>query len=138
MMGLAAPSACLSEGIPWRAHMCMAGGGAAGVCPERARWIRHACMRVCGGVGAHRTPLNPQGVSFRYSTSGYFWVFRGCRRAAEAKLRQLALRMNRSTLLAERRSRFLQAIRQTYNDFFHDYFINSSQIFRLRVRGGCH
>ena len=44
--------------------------------------------------------------------------------------------MNRSTLLAERRSRFLQAIRQTYNDFFHDYFINSGQIFRLRVRRG--
>ena len=53
---------------------------------------------------------------------------------AEAKLRQLALRMNRSTLLAERRSRFLQAIRQTYNDFFHDYFVNSGQIFLLRVR----
>ena len=49
-------------------------------------------------------------------------------------MHQLALRMNRSALLAERRSRFLLAIRQTYNDFFHDYYLDSSQVFSLRVR----
>jgi hypothetical protein len=53
---------------------------------------------------------------------------------AEAKVRELAMRMNRNALLAERRSRFLLAIRQTYSDFFHDYFIDSSQVFSLRVR----
>lgn len=41
--------------------------------------------------------------------------------------------MNRNGLLAEKRSRLLLAIRQTYNDFFHDYFISSDQVFRLRV-----
>ena len=45
------------------------------------------------------------------------------------------MRMNRNALLAERRSRLLLAIRQTYSDFFQDYFIDSSQVFRLRVRG---
>ncbi|KAK9908624.1 hypothetical protein WJX75_000582 [Coccomyxa subellipsoidea] len=50
----------------------------------------------------------------------------------EAKLHALALRMNRNGLLAEKRSRLLLAIRQTYNDFFHDYFISSDQVFRLR------
>ena len=49
-------------------------------------------------------------------------------------MRQLALRMNRNALLAEKRSRLLQAIRQTYNDFFHDYFISGDLCFRLRVR----
>lgn len=52
---------------------------------------------------------------------------------AEAKLRALALRMNRNALLAEKRSRLLLAIRQTYNDFFHDYFITSNQVFVLRA-----
>ena len=52
---------------------------------------------------------------------------------AEEKVHQLALRMNRSALLAEKRSRLLQAIRQTYNDFFHDYFITDDHVFRLRV-----
>ena len=41
--------------------------------------------------------------------------------------------MNRSALLAEKRSRLLQAIRQTYNDFFHDYFITDDHVFQLRV-----
>jgi len=41
--------------------------------------------------------------------------------------------MNRNALLAEKRSRLLLAIRQTYNDFFHDYFITSNQVFVLRV-----
>ncbi|CAL8460804.1 g335 [Coccomyxa elongata] len=50
----------------------------------------------------------------------------------EAKLHALALRMNRNGLLAEKRSRLLLAIRQTYNDFFHDYFISSDQVFKLR------
>ena len=54
--------------------------------------------------------------------------------AAEAKVRELAMRMNRNALLAERRQRFLLAIRQTYADFFHDYFLDSAQVFRLRVR----
>ncbi len=36
--------------------------------------------------------------------------------------------------MKEKRSRLLQAIRQTYNDFFHDYFITSDQVFTLRVR----
>ncbi len=49
-------------------------------------------------------------------------------------MHQLALRMNRNALLAEKRSRLLQAIRQTYNDFFHDYFISGDLCFRLRVR----
>ena len=48
-------------------------------------------------------------------------------------MHQLALRMNRSALLAEKRSRLLQAIRQTYNDFFHDYFITDDHVFQLRV-----
>lgn len=52
---------------------------------------------------------------------------------AEEKVHQLALRMNRSALLAEKRSRLLQAIRQTYNDFFHDYFITDDHVFQLRV-----
>ncbi len=52
---------------------------------------------------------------------------------AEAKLHALALRMNRNGLLAEKRSRLLLAIRQTYNDFFHDYFVSSDQVFKLRV-----
>lgn len=41
--------------------------------------------------------------------------------------------MNRNALLAEKRTRLLLAIRQTYNDFFHDYFISSDQVFTLRV-----
>ena len=49
-------------------------------------------------------------------------------------MHELAMRMNRNALLAERRSRFLLAIRQTYSDFFHDYFVDASQVFRLRVR----
>lgn len=53
---------------------------------------------------------------------------------AEEKIHGLALRMNRSALIAEKRSRLLQAIRQTYNDFFHDYFITGDHVFRLRVR----
>ena len=49
-------------------------------------------------------------------------------------MHQLAQRLNRSALISEKRSRLLQAIRQTYNDFFHDYFITSDHCFRLRAR----
>jgi hypothetical protein len=52
--------------------------------------------------------------------------------AAEAHARAVAVRMNRGALLAERRSRLLAAVRQTYNDLFHDAFIDSGQIFALR------
>jgi hypothetical protein len=45
----------------------------------------------------------------------------------------MALKMNRSTLLAEKRTRFLTAVRRTYEDFFHDAYINSSQVYYLRV-----
>ena len=41
--------------------------------------------------------------------------------------------MNRGALLAERRSRLLAAVRQTYNDLFHDAFIDSGQIYALRT-----
>jgi hypothetical protein len=57
-----------------------------------------------------------------------------CRLCSVERMHQLALRMNRNALLAEKRSRLLQAIRQTYNDFFHDYFISGDLCFRLRVR----
>ena len=43
------------------------------------------------------------------------------------------MRMDRSALMKEKRSRLLQAIRQTYNDFFHNYFITGDHCFRLRV-----
>jgi hypothetical protein len=49
-------------------------------------------------------------------------------------MHDLALRMNRNALLAEKRTRLLLAIRQTYNDFFRDDFISSGQVFTLRVR----
>ncbi|MCJ1354277.1 MAG: hypothetical protein MMC33_004264 [Icmadophila ericetorum] len=52
---------------------------------------------------------------------------------AEERLHQLALRLDRSALMREKRSRLLQAIRQTYNDFFHNYFITGDHCFRLRV-----
>ena len=50
----------------------------------------------------------------------------------EAHERAVAARMNRGALLAERRGRLLAAVRQTYNDLFHDAFIDSGQIYRLR------
>jgi len=53
--------------------------------------------------------------------------------AEEASLRAVAARMNRGALLAERRSRLLAAVRQTYNDLFHDAFIDSGQIYALRT-----
>ena len=43
------------------------------------------------------------------------------------------MRLNRSALISEKRSRLLQAIRQTYNDFFHHYFITSDHCFQLRA-----
>ena len=52
---------------------------------------------------------------------------------AEERLHALALRLDRSALMREKRSRLLQAIRQTYNDFFHSYFITGDHCFRLRV-----
>ena len=54
---------------------------------------------------------------------------------AEERLHTLALRLDRSALIKEKRSRLLQAIRQTYNDFFHNYFITGDHCFRLRVSG---
>ncbi len=39
--------------------------------------------------------------------------------------------------MKEKRSRLLQAIRQTYNDFFHNYFITGDHCFRLRVCFPC-
>ena len=56
-----------------------------------------------------------------------------CCAHAEEQLHQLALRLDRSALIKEKRSRLLQAIRQTYNDFFHNYFITGDHCFRLRV-----
>eukprot|EP00884_Botryococcus_braunii_P023323 jgi/Botrbrau1/9675/Bobra.0201s0009.1 len=44
----------------------------------------------------------------------------------------MALKLNCGTLLAEKRTRFLTAVRRTYEDFFHDAYINSSQVFYLR------
>jgi len=53
--------------------------------------------------------------------------------AHEASIRAVAARMNRGALLAERRSRLLAAVRQTYNDLFHDAFIDSGHIYALRT-----
>eukprot|EP00884_Botryococcus_braunii_P017513 jgi/Botrbrau1/4445/Bobra.0348s0033.1 len=44
----------------------------------------------------------------------------------------MALKMNRSNLLAEKRTRYLTAVRRTYEDFFHDAYITSSQVYYLR------
>ena len=45
--------------------------------------------------------------------------------------------LNRNGLLQDKRQRLLLAVRQTYLDFFHDYFIDSDHIFHLRVIPCC-
>lgn len=46
---------------------------------------------------------------------------------------RLALKMNRNLLVREQRSRLLLAVRQTYNDFFHDHYVTTRHVFQLRV-----
>ena len=52
--------------------------------------------------------------------------------AAVERERSVAARLNRGALLAERRGRFLAAVRATYDDLFADAYINSSAVFYLR------
>ena len=52
--------------------------------------------------------------------------------AAVERERSVAARLNRGALLAERRGRFLAAVRATYDDLFADAYINSSAVFFLR------
>ena len=47
---------------------------------------------------------------------------------------RLARKMNRNLLVREKRSRLLLAVRQTYNDFFQDHYVSTSQVVDLRVR----
>lgn len=47
---------------------------------------------------------------------------------------RLAHKMNRNLLVREKRSRLLLAVRQTYNDFFQDHYVSTSQVVDLRVR----
>ena len=109
---------------------------------QKGRHISWHCAQICNAAGGGAAPAVADHLPIlhwplqRHSAptcTGSACSDRPAVRCAEEKVHALALRMNRSALLAEKRSRLLQAIRQTYNDFFHDYFITDDHVFQLRV-----
>ena len=56
---------------------------------------------------------------------------------ADVRMQTVALRLNRSLLLAEKRSRILRAVRQTYEDYLNSDYIDSGHLYSLKARHLC-
>ncbi len=52
---------------------------------------------------------------------------------ADDHAKKVAQRLQKDTLLAEKRSRVLRAIRQTYEDFFNLDYIDSGHVYSLKA-----
>ena len=92
-----------------------------------------AAAETAGGAAAAASSSYALGGFLRRRTQSMGSLAAAAALAEEAHVRAVAARMNRGALLAERRSRLLAAVRQTYNDLFHDAFIDSGQIYALRT-----